>query len=39
MEKEVRDKTDTARTLIIKFDHNTWAIDEGNARFEAIRED
>ena len=39
MEKKVRDEFDTTRTLLIKFEHNAQAIDEGNARFKAIRTD
>jgi len=37
MDKEIRDETDTPRTLLIKFELNNEAIDEGNKRFEQLR--
>ena len=38
MDKEVRDASDTPRTLLIKFEKNNQAIDEGNKRFKLIRD-
>jgi len=38
MEKQERDETDTVRTLLEKFELNSQAIDEGNKRFQKIRE-
>ena len=38
MDKQVRDETDTTRTLLIKFEENLKSIDEGNSRFKAIRD-
>ncbi len=38
VEKQVRDKFDTPRTLLIKFEQNNQAIDDVNKRLEIIRE-
>lgn len=38
MEKEVRNESDTIRTLLEKFELNLKQIDDGNLRFKKIRE-
>ena len=38
MEKEERDESDTARTLLKKFEFNLKQIKDGNLRFKKIRE-
>ena len=38
MEIEERDKDDTPRSLIIKFDFNIFQMKDGNNRFKSIRE-
>jgi hypothetical protein len=38
MDKLERDADDTTRSLLIKFNKNLQAIDEGNCRFLQIRE-
>ena len=38
MEKEDRDESDTARTLLKKFEFNLKQIKDGNLRFKKIRD-